>query len=262
MLKHLILTFLKTIKYYIIDLILYFKKLIGIDHTILTLDSGEFLRIRNIDMIGISLLKGQQFESVTREAIMSRVHDGMTVLDIGANIGYYTVQMAHKVGDKGNIIAFEPNPVMMAELQSSVRLNKFTNVITEQVALSDSKGTAEFCIPETGKESHGSLKQNITFTTRNQFNVQTDRLDDVLRRLNISKVDFIKIDVEGAEMLVFNGASNLLSGQYKPCIIFESAEHLCKPFGFRVFDVLSYLNAYGYSIEQFEYGMWLAQPIK
>ncbi|OGI07279.1 MAG: hypothetical protein A2Y40_05430 [Candidatus Margulisbacteria bacterium GWF2_35_9] len=242
-----------------IILIINIKQKIGIKYSTRRLRSGVLLKVRNIDILCRGILR-ESFEAKTQQAIMSNIKEGMTVLDIGANIGYYTVQMADKVGSKGKVLAFEPNPVVLEQLQLNINLNNFDNVIVEKLALSSKNGFDEFCTPEEGKESHGSLKENITFELKKKFSVKTEKLDDVLDRLGISKVDFIKIDVEGAEKLIFDGATKLLSSKHKPIIIFEAAEHLCRPFGNRVFDVLNLLYSFGYYVEQFEYGMWMALP--
>jgi FkbM family methyltransferase len=248
------------LEYLYINNLIFLKKRLGINFTTFKLKSGHLFQIRNIDIVGLALLRGEHFEFITRSAIMSIICEGMTVLDLGANIGYYTIQMAHKVGNTGRVVAFEPNPVVVEQLHHNIQLNNLSNIIVETLALSNTNGTCSFCAPEPGKESHGSLKQNISFTSTKQLTVKTKKLDDVLHRLGISKVDFIKIDVEGAEKLIFQGATELLSKRHKPTIIFECAESLCQPFGHRVIDVLIFLKSFGYDIEQFDYGMWLAQP--
>ena len=253
---------LHRIKYKLIDLELNLKRKIGIQTSTLKLKSGELFRIRNNDNLGISVLKGEDFEEATQYEIMSRIRENMTVLDIGANIGYYTVQMATKVGPHGKVIAFEPSPIIWEELQYNVSLNKLDNVILNKTALSNINGYGSFCLPQTGYDAHASLKPNKTFDVSKLIEVKTERLDDVLCGLGVSDIGFIKIDVEGAERDVFEGAVKLLSAKQRPVIIFESAEHLCQPFGHCVFDVLYYLYKYDYTVEQFDYGMWRAIPKK
>jgi len=250
----------ETLRGRIIRLALRVKSSLGGKTTVFKLKSGDMFNVRNIDEVGIQLMNGERFEKGIKEAILSRVSEGMTVLDIGANIGYYTVLMARRVGAKGKVIAFEPNPVVFDELRTNVVLNKYENVILEKIALSDSNGYAKLYLPAKGREAHGSLKSNETFVTKNEMDVKTEKLDDVLTRLCIDNVDFIKMDVEGAERLVFNGAKKLLSSRERPVIIFECAENLCRAFGHRIYDVLSYLNAFDYVIEEVCWGTWLALP--
>jgi len=242
-----------------IDILLYLKRLLGIKCTTFYLKPHGSFKIRNIDKLGLAILKGN-FEIGIKSTLISNLKEGMTVLDIGANIGYYTVLMAYYVGKAGRVIAFEPNPVIFSELNDNVALNGFDNVQTLNIALTDTTGHSKFFFPSEGQEAHGSLMKNRTFTEDSIENVNTDRLDEVLLRLNINKVDLIKIDVEGAELLVIRGAKTLLCGESKPIILFECAENQCASFGFRVFDVLREIAALGYVIEQVDYGNWVAIP--
>jgi len=242
-----------------IDTLFFFKRCFGIKYTLFHFESGEAFKVRNIDKLGVSIY-GDNFEVVLKNALLSKLRTGMTVLDIGANIGYYTVLMASRVGKNGRVIAFEPNPAIYNELNDNIALNGFNNVQTLHMALADTTGYSKFFFPSEGQEAHGSLARNCTFAESRIESVITDRLDEVLLRLNINKVDLIKMDVEGAELLVIRGAKNVLGGQSKPIILFECAENQCVSFGFKVFDVLSEIAAFGYVIEQVDYGNWVAIP--
>lgn len=242
-----------------IDMLLLFKRFMGIKYTLFHLKSGEYFKIRNIDKVGIEVLKNT-FELTLANALLSKLKKGMTVLDIGANIGYYTVLMANRVGDSGRVIAFEPNPVVYDELKANIELNRFKNVEIMNIALSNTTGESVFFFPAEGREAHGSMRSNNTFTSTRIEYVKTDRLDDVLIWCGINKVDLIKMDVEGAELLVMRGANDLLTGKLKPIIFFECAENQCSSFGFRVFDVLSEIVSFGYFIEQIDFGNWIAVP--
>jgi FkbM family methyltransferase len=240
-------------------MILSTKRLLGIQYSVLKISPTVKIRVRNIDI----LLKGlllDDFETVVQKTIMDRVRPGMVVLDIGANIGFYTVKIADAVGDKGCVIAFEPNPNMIKELNYNINLNGFHNVIVEEIALSDTPGLLNFYFPVEGTEAHGSLHTNPTFEHQKVAKVKADTLDQVISRLNLGDIDLIKVDVEGAEKQVFEGATQLLSGKHKPAIIFECAEGLCSAFGHNVYDVLRKLSDFGYRLIELDWGDWLAIP--
>ncbi|HYV28176.1 MAG TPA: FkbM family methyltransferase [Candidatus Eisenbacteria bacterium] len=224
------------------------------------LQSGQRLVVRVNDLAVSQLLEGETFEKGMREKIFADVKPGMVVLDIGGNIGYYTVQLSPLVGPTGKVVVFEPNPTMIRELQRNVELNRLSNVIVQPVALSDQAGEAEFHCPPSGWEGHGSLRPNMTFQTIGKITVPTRRLDDVLEELKITSVDLIKIDVEGAEWGIFKGSPHLLSAARKPMIYFECAEITCREFGHSVLDVLRDLSDRDYHIEQIDYGIWCARP--
>ena len=224
------------------------------------LQSGQVLAVRSTDIVGWEILNNESFENTVRHRILSEVQPGMVVLDVGANIGYYTVQMAAKVGAAGRVVAFEPNPVMVLELKRNLELNRLDNVSIQPIALSNRPGEAEFFCPPDGWEAHGSLQPNRTFQVDHTIKVPTRTLDEVIEQLGLAKVDFIKMDVEGAERNVFQGAKRTLSSSNRPAIFFECAESVCRPFGHYVLDVLQDDAAFGYVIEQIDYGSWLARP--
>jgi len=241
------------------DGMMFLQKISGRREVCTTLQTGDRFIIRIHDRIGREILMDESYEKTTREMLLSKIRKGMTVLDIGANIGYYTVLMARAVGDAGRVIAVEPHPAMVEELRRNIRINQIRNVAVEQVALSSDNGEAEFYCPESGAESHGSLKPNRTFDARGTIRVATERVDDMLARIGCRKVDLVKMDVEGAEYSIFLGSGDMLT-RMRPEIVFECAENLCEAFGHTVFDVLAYLNAKGYRPVQFDYGMWDGKP--
>ena len=234
-------------------------KLLGNEHIKIKIGPNSKLLVRRKDKLGPELLLNKSFEKTTTDCILSRIKEGMTVIDIGANIGYYTVLMARAVGESGRVIAVEPNPLMVRELTKNIAINHIKNVAVEKIALSHENGQIEFYCPEYGAESHGSLRPNKTFQVNNTISVKTEKIDDMLARIGCEKVDFIKMDAEGAEYSIFCGGNKLLT-QMKPGIIFECAENLCEAFGGNVFDCLTYIHSRGYQLRQIDYGMWLGQP--
>lgn len=244
----------------LLRILLSVKVKLGMQYSQFVLRSGEKFVIRNVDSLGFDLINGEKFENATRDLLRQTIQEGMTVLDVGANIGYYSVQMASLVGNTGKVYAFEPNPAMIEELNRNIKLNQLTNVEVVPVALANAKGRMPFYNPKTGWEGHGSLKQNSTFNAQNVIEIVASRLDDVMMEKSIHKVDFIKIDVEGAELGVIQGAFRLLSSDKKPVIIFEAAENLCNEFGHTVFDTLKLISDCGYEIRNIDWGNWLAKP--
>jgi FkbM family methyltransferase len=138
-------------------------------------------------------------------------------IDIGANIGKYTVMQARKLG-AGKVIAIEPEPRAFEILKKNIGLNNLKNVIPLKIACSDSNGTADFWLGAKGYGTAHSLTE-IRNTSR-KISVNTETLDNIMKKLKIEKVDLIKVDVEGAEPRVFRGAKNVLQGH--PKIIFEA----------------------------------------
>ena len=224
-----------------------------------TLASGERMRLRTNDALGRRLVAEKWFEPRVREKLRQHARPGATVLDIGANIGYYTVQAATLVGPHGRVVAFEPQPSMRQELAANLALNQLSNVVIMPYALSDRAEIVRFCVPAAGHESMGSLHSNARFKADCEIEVETRCLDDVLECANCPLVDLVKLDAEGAELPIVKGASRLLSGPNKPCVVFEAVEENCAPFGYNVFDLLKAFWDFGYKLTQIDAENWFAE---
>jgi FkbM family methyltransferase len=139
------------------------------------------------------------------------VQPGMTVVDIGANIGYYTVIAAGRAGPMGRVIAFEPAPDNYATLQRTIHVNGFENVDTYAVAIADKKGTLALNLFASNGGKHSLVKDardSKGFSTSIQ--VATSSLDNFLGEHGIGHVDIIKMDIEGAESLALMGMQEAL----------------------------------------------------
>lgn len=142
---------------------------------------------------------------------------GMVAVDAGANVGVYSTVCSRLVGSSGKVLSFEPAESAFKLLERNVRLNKGRNTKTFRFALSDRAGTARlYHHPDA---SRNSLGQNVGMQGTFE-EVPTTTLDNVLDREDIARIDFLKIDVEGAEELVLRGAMKLLL-KCRPIILFE-----------------------------------------
>jgi FkbM family methyltransferase len=136
------------------------------------------------------------------------ITEGMTVLDIGAHKGSYSVLFASLMRDNGKVIAFEPDPENCRWIAKNVAANGFQCIETCQLALSESEGSATFY----AADGLGSLVANPSARgiDKKSITVQTRRLDDVLGDRGVQTVDVIKMDVEGADLMVLRGAEQTL----------------------------------------------------
>lgn len=141
-----------------------------------------------------------EYEPGLTKAFLSIVHEGDTVIDIGANIGYYTMLGAQAVGQKGKVYAFEPDPGAYALLRTNAEVNRFTNIVAEQKALSNRPGTLTLYRGCTNK---GDNRVIAPSDKRETVTVEAVALDDYLP--NNAKIRFIKSDTQGAEGMVLEG---------------------------------------------------------
>lgn len=232
----------------------------GTTHINRVINSGEQLRLRTNDVLARRLLSERWFEPSVRDALRIYVRPGMTVLDVGANIGYYSVQLSRMVGPSGRVICFEPQPAVLEELKFNLGLNGCQNATIMPLALSDANGTMEFFMPIAGQEAMGGFRDNGRFAVGSRKQVQVARLDDILPTLGANTIDLMKIDAEGAEMAIFNGSGQTLGSSKRPIIIFEGYEENCKAFGHSVSDLHRLLVAFGYEINRLDEADWIACP--
>jgi FkbM family methyltransferase len=142
------------------------------------------------------------------------VRPGDTVLDIGANIGLVSLRLSKRVGRKGTVHAFEPNPAIAERLASSLEINGISNVHLHRVALGEADGSLPLTVP-AGNAGAASL---LTGTRHGKtVQVPVRRLDD----FGVGPIDFVKMDVEGFEGNVLRGASKILSSNRPRVILFE-----------------------------------------
>ena len=145
----------------------------------------------------------------------------MTVLDIGAHHGMYTLLASKRVGREGRVIAFEPSPRERRRLLRHLRINGCSNVFVEPLALGDHAGEADLFLVEGRQDWCNSLRPPEVDERSCIVRVEVRPLDDVLGALGIARVDFIKLDVEGAGLSFLHGASRVLRSASRPAILAE-----------------------------------------
>jgi FkbM family methyltransferase len=151
-----------------------------------------------------------------QEALQLWLRPGMTVYDIGANVGFLTVIAARLVGASGRVLAFEPVPALADQSSHNARLNRFDHVSVYRTALSDADGDAVFQVSENltmGKLGSSGSRGNGLMVKRN-------RLDTLVNDGRFPDPSLVKIDVEGAEPEVLDGAIEVLR-RARPMLLIE-----------------------------------------
>jgi FkbM family methyltransferase len=171
------------------------------------------------------------------------VKPGDSVLDIGANMGVVTLQLARLVGPTGTVHAFEPNPRMATLITRSATKNRFDNIRLHPTALGSSTGTLELHVPRDNA-GQGSFIYHKDVSTCDVVQTPVRRLSDIAREEGISELRFIKIDVEGFENQVLVGAQDILEKVRPDVILFEANETL--PVSFSCVPAVKTLQQAGY----------------
>ena len=135
-----------------------------------------------------------------------RLKEGDIVVDIGANIGLFTVKAVKAVGASGVVVAIEPEPKNLDMMKRNIQANRLKNIIIVPKGVWSGKGTLKLNLSSyIGEHSFVSKVDSDTFAE-----AKVDSLDDILRELNIKHVDFIKMDIEGAEVEALRGMDEIL----------------------------------------------------
>jgi FkbM family methyltransferase len=168
-------------------------------------------------------------------------------VDVGANFGLFTVMASRLIGDSGRVLAFEPYPPAATDLAINVQFNECQNVVIHQCALSNCVGTADlFVHDDPGRNTLGDLG----LPGGKKVSVPLAKLDDILRQEQITRLDFIKMDVEGAEELVLGGAVEALR-TFQPLVAFEMTQAGPPRFGLDPFGPWRFLSKEGYRFFDF-----------
>lgn len=173
---------------------------------------------------------------------------GQTVIDIGANIGYFTLYTARLVGSQGRVIAIEPGPMSYAILTKNVAVNGYKHVKIENVAVADYNGKATFMICRTGETDNklDAVVDKNSKEIRDPVEVNVIRLDDYIQ--NKFPVDFIKIDVQGAEYLALQGMKETLMANPQIQLLMEYSPIALESVGVVPSEFLALIRSMGFRI--------------
>ncbi|WP_406696103.1 FkbM family methyltransferase [Singulisphaera sp. Ch08] len=163
------------------------------------------------------LLRDGYFEPYETTLIESEVKAGDVVLDIGANIGYYTLIFARLVGDHGRVYAFEPDPTNFRLLKKNVRANGYHNVIFVNKAVAEVSGPLSLYLCPDNKGDHRIFASE---DDRDAIPIQATTLDEYFAEYQ-GKIDFIKMDIQGSEGRAVRGMQKLLRRHHDVKIITE-----------------------------------------
>ena len=174
------------------------------------------------------------YELEKQAALARTIRTGMTVFDIGANAGFYTLAFSRLVGDEGNVWAFEPYAENAFNILRHIKLNNLQNVTLLQAAVMNRTGVTGFQVAENN---------SMGITTREGvYRVPSVSIDDLIAYSIVPIPEVIKIDVEGAESMVLDGARKLLSKQLTQVFVALHGDQqkrncweILESFGYRIY---------------------------
>jgi len=175
---------------------------------------------------------------------------GMVFIDVGANDGYYSLFAARRVGPTGKVVAVEPSTRERVNLRRNLMRNNLSNVEVVAAALGAVSGEADLRLAQGAHSGHNTLGQfaHDDVMAANLERVTVKTLDSVVHELGLERVDFIKIDVEGAEANVVTGSRRVLR-EMKPVMLLEINENALKAQGGSAEAFLNTLRSdFGYEV--------------
>jgi len=189
---------------------------------------GRRIEARYREGIGLSMMLEGQFEGAEIEALCSYARHDSAAIDVGANIGIYTVVLAAAIGTGGRVLAFEPAPENVERLRRNLRMNRISNVDVFPLAVGARSESVALYLSDDAA-CHSTSAVAAERRSGRSLTVAASSLDIVWNEGRRPRVSVVKIDVEGAELGVLEGSRELLAA-CRPTLLIEikSAQRLAK----------------------------------
>jgi FkbM family methyltransferase len=213
----------------------------------------QVLRLYTISSLGV-------FEKRETAFMRSLIKPGFTTFDIGANFGWYTVLLSILCQETGVVHAFEPVPRNFDILKNHSLRNNCRNVVLNNLAIGDKNGQGELYLPDIG--SSGSFRLHKYKDSYQTISSSIITMNEYARQKNISKVDFIKADIEGAELDLLKGSSEILATQHNSVWMLEIQKKSTKLFGYEPVEVFELMRHYGFQAYSIREGGSLSRFLK
>lgn len=185
---------------------------------------------------------------------------GMVFLDVGANMGLYAIFAAQRVGDNGTVLAVEPSNRECDRLLKNVAANSLPNIRLLHTAVCDTSSQAELLVAIDGKSGHNTLGAfGYDTALCNSESVQTQHLDQLVLQEGLPRVDFIKMDIEGAEFRALRGAVGVIE-RYHPILLLELSDRTLRHQDSHSAQIWAFCCQRGYKLFSFSNRTGLLEP--
>ncbi len=188
------------------------------------------------------------YEADKQRRFAEFVRPGMTVFDIGAHVGFYTLLSSRLVGPEGRVFAFEPNPRNLPRLERHVALNKAVNTTVMPCAVAEARGEMGFELAPALSTDSGYMGR---ISEGGSVRVRVECLDQLLDEGAIVPADLVKIDVEGAERLVLEGGRRFFTSRKPTIFLATHGEEVHR-------ECCELLRSWGYALSSLDEGKDLA----
>lgn len=204
------------------------------------------------------IVKNRFWEETETHWFVKGIRPGDTVVDVGANVGYYAVIAGKLVGAEGRVFAFEPDPVGFALLKRNLELNGVTNVVAEQKAVSNAPGSIRLYLADANKGDHRIYQPRGE--ERPFVDVDAVTLDDYFA--DQPAPDFIKVDTQGAELVIFEGMAQTVKRTDAAVLVVEYSPRHLIGFGGTGVQLLDVIASFGVAMFDLGGGGPGLQPLR
>ena len=202
-----------------------------------------------LDSVLSRLIFSGQFEDNEINFVKKNLGEGDIFLDVGANVGLFSLYASKAVGKSGKVIAFEPTPKIYERLEENIELNHLKNIETYPIAISNEIGTTNFHIAENGYDAWNSIANLNQLGEANIAEVACTTLDDFIEteKVDINRIKLIKIDVEGWELPVLQGCKNLLMQAKNMMLMVEFTDENLASSSFSAKELFEFIKSFGFN---------------
>jgi len=212
---------------------------------VIKLDHAGKMKLNTGEYIDRWLFSSADFEPLIVDLIKKFLSTNENFLDLGANIGYFSLIASRRIGVNGTVYAFEPTPSTLEQLTENIRLNNLNNIKIFKKAVSNTNGFSTFKTPAGTVRNSGRSSLRLIEEASTEIKVETVTIDSMLDQLE--KIKVIKMDIEGAEGLALDGMVGLIRRD-RPIIIMELTDHFLRQLGYSSELILLFFRNQDYKI--------------
>lgn len=211
---------------------------------VINIDSSIKMRLRLDEYVQQNIFFYNYYEKNETEYWKKNIQAGYTIFDIGSNVGYYSLLASPIIGNTGRVFMFEPVGINMERAKANILLSGFSNIHCNKKAITNKKGSVNIRVADDSNLGMSGLSDCINESGVDE-QVEGITLDEFVRENKIESVEMIKIDVEGAEPLVIQGAKTCLQ-KFSPILMIEVCIETLVRLNFTINDVYNPLYEMGY----------------
>jgi len=167
----------------------------------------------------------------------------MVFVDVGANQGEYALFAAKRLSN-GTVVAFEPLPSILSHLYENIKLNGFDNIIVFEKGVSDKQQSLVIHELDGNNEGMATVFPGDRVVGKS-FEIQLERIDDIFSQTGLTRLDFMKFDIEGSELSALKGSVAVIN-KFRPVIMVEVSVKTYEAAGYKIQDVLEFFDQLGY----------------